>query len=363
MNEERKRILKLVEEGQLTAEEAIMLLEALEHKEKREKAIPSTDVDLSGEKQEHKKASAKQDSPFYKFADFIDSAVKKIKDFDLDFNFGPPIEVNHIYQHRDVYLERIDIDVANGEIKLVPWDEGDVRVECQAKVYRAKDQEEARKLFLQQVLFSVDGGKMRFTIPKKQMKVLTTFYIPRSDYKEISLRMFNGPITGDAMKANTFKAQTANGNIHIASFVGEEIELETANGHITLESGQAKECEAETINGKITISGAYEKTDLNSFNGNIVLRVKSDLARSIFLKTTTGNIDVYVPTTQRIDGYLKSNFGGFQCEVEGLELKEEKKDVVQKSLKFTVNKASENLLRLEAEAATGSIVVKNDAEQ
>lgn len=364
MNDERKRILKLVEEGQLSADEAIMLLEALESKksdtEQQGQETPSKDFHQAGDEEEGKKKTYKQSSTMGKFGDFIESALQKIKEFDLDFNFGPPVEVNHIFQHRDVLMEEIDVDIANGEMKFIPWDEQDVRVECRAKVYGEKGQEEARKTFLKNVHFSIDGGKMRFTVQKKQLKVNTVFYIPRSEYDEVRLRMFNGPITGEHMNVRSFKAKTANGNIAISDFVSKELEMETANGHITAENSKASKCEAETLNGTVKLDGTFEKMDVNSFNGNVILHAKGEYPSTIFVKTTTGNVDVYVPGGSEVKGYLKSNFGGFQCELPDMKIEEEKKDVVQKSLHFIANEGKERKFHIEAESTTGSILIKDE---
>src|SRR5690606_144765 len=154
---------------------------------------------------------------------------------DLDFNFGNAVEVNHIFQHTDAYINRIDLDVANGSVTIHPWDAKDVRIECDAKVYKIENQEEARQEFLREVLFSIENGKLRFAIHKKQMKVHVKLYVPQEDYEHVKVRMFNGPISGEQLVAKDLRAKTANGAITLNKCTTSSMEIETANGHIKAE--------------------------------------------------------------------------------------------------------------------------------
>ncbi len=369
MIEERKRILKLVEEGKLTAEEALLLIEKLEEKSFtgesqgafQEQVVTELSTNVNSEGSQYSKkenASYKQSSTKVKFLDFIDSALKKIKDIDLDFNFGNAVEIQHIFQNSNSIINEIDLDVANGSVKLVPWNEDDVRVECNAKVYRVDTQDEARKAFLHDVLFSIERNRLIFSVQKKQMKVNAVLYIPQTDYEKIKVRMFNGPISGENLQVNEFKAKTANGSIDVKNISSVELELETANGHIKAEGCSGQELEAETINGTLSVNGKFGKVDLQSFNGNIICALQDGEPHTAHMKTTTGNIDLFVPTHVSIDGELKTNLGSFKCEMPNIEIVEEKSEVVQKSLRFQSNKQSENVLHVFAETKTGSVIVK-----
>ena len=368
MFEERKRILKLIEDCKITVEDAIILLEKLEkvetqpaekhQKSEEEQIVQELSTVVNYEKYKKEQKTHKQASAKTKFIDFIDSALKKIKDLDLDFNFGNATEVHHIFFHSNVDINQIEIDVANGSIKLVPWDEKDVRIECDAKVYKVESQDEARNTFLQDVLFSIGGGKLTFSVQKKQMKVNSILYIPQTEYDKVKVRTFNGPITGEKLQVTEFKAKTANGSIDINQLRSTEIELETANGHINAKDCRSTALDAETINGTLDVRGSFGKVDLQSFNGNVICSLADYLSHTAHIKTTTGNIDLYVSGILAIDGELKSNLGGFKCEVPNMDIVEEKSEVVQKLLRFKANSDQSNRLHIFAETKTGSILVK-----
>ncbi|MFC3886572.1 DUF4097 domain-containing protein [Bacillus songklensis] len=366
MIEKRKQILKMVEEGKLSANEAFMLLEALEKDEKKA-AVKTEEIvqELSTVVSGHGKSTSKQQSASHvsfkdKFLTFVDQTLKKVKDLDLDFNFGPSYEVRHIFQHSAGCIQQIDIDITNGGVELLPWTHQDVRVECDALVYKVEHQEAARQSFLQSVTFSIENGLLRFLVQKKHLKVKTKIYIPSTMYERVKVRMFNGAIFAEGVSAGELKMKAANGAIHLKNIRAEEAEIETANGHITIDGSHVKNCEAETINGLIRMEGAYEKVNIQTFNGSIKCHFKDERTEKIFLKTTTGSIDVCVPNTAAVEGDLKSNLGNFTCLLPNLEIVEEKNETVQKVLRFRANMLYGRTCKLFAESKTSSVTIKNN---
>jgi DUF4097 and DUF4098 domain-containing protein YvlB len=362
VKEERKRILKLVEEGKLTVEEALNLLELLEtgsqtFEQKQDDIVHelSNAVHFDEAKKEenvHQKFQSTKDKIF----DFVDSALKKIKDFDLDLNFGQSVEISHIFHHGDVILNEIDIDVANGSVKIIPWDQRDVRIECKAKVYRVEDQDQARKNFLKDITFAIDGGKLRFATQQKWMKVDADIFVPQIQYDRIRARMFNGPISGENLLVTDIKVKTANGRIELDRLNGKKVEAETANGQIKMVDVLFDDVEAETINGQIKIDGDFRKVEMQSFNGNLTANLCGERCEMISAKATTGSVDVYVPDGIAVNGELKTNLGGFNVMLEGIQILEEKNEMVQKLLRFTSINQTE-MLKMTADTKTGSVSI------
>ena len=368
VKEERKRILKMVEEGKLTVDEALVLLEELEKstksmEEKQDKLFKelSTVVNFEESKKESRKEHDSQQKYYStkeKIFEFVDIALKKIKDFDLDFNFGKNIEVSHIFQQTDAYIKQVEIDVANGNIQVIPWDQKDVRVECQAKVYRVDSQEQARMNFLKDVTFAIEGDRLRFSTGQKWMKLETVIYIPQAEYEQIKIRMFNGSIKGASLLVKQCKVKTANGKITMDGITSQIVEAETANGTIQFNNSEIADIEAETINGAIKMHGDFQRVELQSFNGDISCRMVGTQCEDVSAKTTTGNIDIFVPEYVSLNGELKSNLGHFTVDLDGIQIVEEKSELIQKSMDFKSVKDSVNRARLFADTKTGSIAVR-----
>nr|WP_220040951.1 DUF4097 domain-containing protein [Niallia circulans] len=293
-----------------------------------------------------------------KLFDFVDTTIKKVKEVDLDLNFGHFEEVSHIFQYNNITPKKLDIDIPNGEVELIPWDQEEVSIECKAKVYRVNSLEEAKRVFLKEVDVIVDDEKLLVKTNHKWMKVKTQVYIPQTSYESAIVRLFNGPITTFDVKAEKLYAKTANGKITLQAGENKKVEADAANGSIKVEKGNIEKLDAETINGSITVEGYFNKVDLQSFNGSILCTNHSETCEVFELQGTTGSIEVSLPETLAVSGELKTNFGGFNVELEGIQIVEEKNEVLQKTLQFKSIQSSEHHTKIDANTKTGSIKVK-----
>jgi len=355
-------ILKMIDDGKITAEEGVKLLEALE---KTESGKNSTDTSLSTrvnwEEGRRKTKSYRQVSGANKFATFIESAIQKIKEVDLDFNFGTYMTVHHIFHHRQLTEATFDISVENGSVTLVPWNEEDVRLECEAKVYRARDAEEAKQTFLREVTMTGDGEKLKIYSKQKTIKLQATIYVPQKQYQAITLYTFNGHLKGEHLRTNKIEAKAVNGSISFDHLDTKKLAAETVHGPIDIVETNANACDVRTVNGAITINGMLPDVDVETVNGTITYELKgtSDTRNYADFKATTGSIHVSVPHTYRVEGNLKTNVGGFTCDLDDLEIIEEKKDFAQKQTVFLAGPEKVPSLKLKASTNTGSISVQN----
>lgn len=363
MQEERKKILNMVKEGKLSVHEALVLLEQLGNKGEAGGKDPFTnslppspsfeDGKKGGNDFEQKYQSTKD-----KFFDFIETAVKKIKDLEIDLNFGKSVEITHIFEQSDVSLSRIDIDIMNGSAHIVPWEEKNVKIDCKVKMYRVNNEEEAKDALLRNVYFSTEGNTLRFTTEQKWMKLDATFYVPKEQYDNIKIRMFNGSIQGENLKVETFDSKVANGKIDVINLEGQYFEAETGNGKVDLKNSKMTRVDIETLNGAITIDGSYQDVDAKSFNGNIHCYLNDLTCEKVEAKTTTGGIRIQLPERAPIRGEVVTNLGNLNIDYIGLRIIEEKNDVVQKMARFEPEDPSEKATKMDLETTTGMVTIK-----
>jgi DUF4097 and DUF4098 domain-containing protein YvlB len=365
MLEERKMILKMIEDGKITAEEGLKLLEAIDKPAPaKEKETISQEVStkVKWDEGERFRDRARQtaSSTTNMFTSFIESAIQKIKDVDLDFNFGPHVVVNHVFQHSDLAPTSIDVSLENGSITFEPWEELDIRVECQAKVYRVKDTEEARRVFLEESVFRVNESKMLFHTKTKSIKVQTTVFVPRVTFSHLKLYTFNGQISGNKIDVDTFDVNAVNGALTFTAVKGKKVMAETVHGAIDFKQVTMDVLDAKTINGGITVTGTVQDIDVETVNGSITYNL-GDLVESGYadLKATTGSIHLFIPKTTRIEGKLKTNVGGFTMDLTDYEVLEEKKEFAHKSINFLGNQQSSPRLKLNASTNTGSVLIRD----
>ena len=373
MSEERKRILDMVEKGQLSTKEALTLLESLDN-EKSNKAHKSKDSDIlndladifTGEKSEKQgySSSSSHHNSKDKLIDFFQSALNKIKNFDLDFEFNKSVELSHVFQETEIEsLREVAVDVANGKVDLLPWEQNEVRVECQVKVYRTDDVEEARRSFLSNTDFYIENGKLRLSTELKWMKVDTKIYVPAAEYEKISVKVLNGAVKSERMTADIFKVRSGNGKVELKDLKTKKTEIDTSNGAIHLANIYSDNVEAESINGKVYLEGDVRVSDLQSLNGTIVCCLRGERADTLHAKAVTGGIDLYVPGSIGLKGEAKSNLGSFKIEMEGINIVEEKNEVVQKHVHFSKESASDKKLHIFAHTKTGSVLIKKSEEK
>lgn len=384
MHEERKMILKMIEDGKISAEEGLQLLNAMRDENtnteepKKEKTGPHSEEKVRNSSQQTKpdkdryvsrdvnwdgggyqRAEEKVTTFAKRFSDFVEDAVQKIKEFDLDFNFGSSVEVEHIFQHRNAKVKEVDIHVENGSISFLPWEEEDIRIECHVKVYKVRDTDEARRVFLNEVNFQFSDGKLVLGAKKKSMKVNTVVYVPKHDFEKIKLYAFNGKITGENVTVNSMEAKTVNGRIDFHEVNADYVNLETVNGTIAVPQLNADKGEAKTVNGAVTVKTSKGDLDIETLNGMIHYELLERSSARAYLKTTTGSVSIQVPDHVKTEGELKTTVGGIQCDLPQMTVIDEQKDFASKKISFLANKTAESHLYVEAEATTGTISVKN----
>lgn len=213
---------------------------------------------------------------------------------------------------------------------------------------------------MEDTVFTISDDKLKFSTQQKWIKLDAVLYVPEKEYNKLKLRTFNGPIESEKLHAKNFKAKTANGKITAKQLHGKHAELETVHGKIHVENGTVDIIEAETINGAVHVDGDYERVNAHSFNGNVACAVEGSRCESIEAKATTGNVEVTLPPLE-VSGELKTNLGSFDIHIEGIEILEEKSDVIQKVLRFRSIKEPQGGLRLNADTKTGSVTVKKSS--
>lgn len=362
MNDERKRILKMVEEGLISADEAADLLESLEKNKQqtdRSSSAISTEVDWENQNTFTDEQHSSDTKSFKnKLLNFVEDTIKKVKHADLDFNFGTYYHVSHIYQYSDVSLDEVDLDIENGSVTLQVWDEKDVRVECNARVYQVENEQEAKEKMMRDFRVHTNDGRLTLRSQTKKIKLDLQVYVPDNVYTDLHARLFNVTVKFEGLSVDKAKVKTSNGKIHLYQMEGKDWEVESANGSVRLEKIVCDECEVETMNGSIHLDGDFGKVETQTINGMIRCYWNGEKGHTGFFKTTAGSIHLYLPENKAIDGELKTNIGSVQCHLPVAKMIQNNQDVLRKSMRFQTSSNVEQYHHIEAETKTGSIKVQ-----
>lgn len=365
MQEERKRILDMVENGTITAQEALALLEEL-----GKQTAPVTP--FVPEEKEYKKSS-NNDTDFVedlkrdftvmgeRFMQFMQGTVDKMKDFEMPF--GEPVVFEEEFVQADVDFTDISINIANGKVEVLPSEEKHAHASVKVKSFKNSSEEEAKARFREEFIFTTEGNKLRLYSDMKTTSVQVTLYVPTKEYNYISARLFNGEFLAKNLEANSFKVKTTNGKVELEDLKFERADIETVNGSVQVQRVVGETIEVETMNGRIYVDGKLKEIEGSSVSGHVILTTKDKAARKIEGTAVAGTVELYIPKDVSIKGEATSQIGKIDVQLADVTHLNQSEQLLNKKVGFTKIVDSEAVpLRVYGDAKTGSVVVRYTVE-
>mgnify|MGYP003466812668 CR=1 FL=1 len=389
--DERKRILKLVEDGTISADEAINLLEALsKQKESAQTTPPSTYVEpvqtqgqeqSTYEQQDKKRKTTGFEDLFSKLGNnkkmdellhelrhdlsefsgrmmtLMNTTLSKVKDFDVEFPFGEKVEFDKNYVFNVEEVSGFEIDIPNGRVTIEKGSEPTIQVETHVKTSKMESELETMERFTDG-LVQLKDDKIEITTQAKMAHVALRILVPEKHYDVFLIRMLNGGITLNDVDAKLFKAKTYNGSIKLEDVNFEHADLKSVNGSIEARGISGDDLEAETANGRVYIDGAVREVEAESVNGHVVVTTTSSKPHKVKARTVAGSVELYVPKDVSLDGKVISNFGRTDVGLPDVTTRLEEDQFLLKTLHFDKIIADAPVLKLVGESRTGSIIVR-----
>ncbi|MGN7478809.1 DUF4097 family beta strand repeat-containing protein [Solibacillus silvestris] len=400
MQEERKRILQLVESGTISAEEAIVLLEKLspqkestptkverieqpilekKHEEEPHKAEPIFEErkeqrkttgfeDIFGKSFNDKEFSKKMDefmgdikqdlSQFSsRMTGLVGAALTKFKDLDIETPFGEKVEFTKTFAYPATDIKGIELDVANGKIDVVRATDELVTVNVSGKAPMKGTPEETIAQITEN-LATLTNDKLFIQSSNKFAQVKVQVAIPEKHYDVFIARLLTGSVSIEQMDAKLIKARTYNGVVRLENATFDHAELQTSNGAVEARRIKGDDLEVETANGRIYIDGDLKEVEAESMNGHVVVTTTSAEAHKIKARALAGSVEIYVPKTVALDGQIFSNFGKADVGLSDVQLSEEEEQFLLKSVRFTKELEDAKLLKVVGESRTGTVLVR-----
>jgi len=351
-NEERMLILKMLEEGKITSEEALRLLEALEGNSRE-----SSEGSFSKQKQpnffdeisklrdrvnewrnEFKKSYNQKD--FDKMVDEFSAKAEKlgksvasttfgIVDKVIDF-VGSFVETNafNIFGSYKVVDKTFEADAVEGKDIIIEGVNGNILVKkhLENKIViktRTRSPQNNPDDFL---IFDNSGGNVSLKLNKDKFSNISVsheVFLPAVRFNNIRFETINGKIYVEDSKSNVFECttknapidlmgvssekislNTKNAKIQIGYVIGKNIEINTNNSVIDIKNIKAENIKAFTVNGRINVENAlsYENSSqtnlfLKTSNGDIKVNMNDMDNRGYKVKaeTTNGKISLLIP--------------------------------------------------------------------
>ncbi|WP_431029208.1 DUF4097 family beta strand repeat-containing protein [Lysinibacillus sp. LZ02] len=392
--DERKRILKLVEDGTISADEAIQLLEALsKQKDSTPSSSPSTYVEPVQEKNEWQQSTFEQEKKrkttgfedlFSKLGNkdlnkkmdelmhelrhdlsefsgrmmtLMNTTLSKVKDLDVEFPFGEKVEFDKTYAFNAEEVRGFEIDIPNGRVTIEKGTAPTIQIEAHVKTSKNGTEQEATDRFTERFV-ELKDGKIEVATQAKMAHVALRVVLPEKHYDVLIVRLLNGGITLNDIDAKIVKVKTYNGNVIVEHATFEHADLQSANGAIEARHISGQDLEAETANGRVYIDGDVKEVEAESVNGHVVVTTTSTNAHKVKARTVAGSVEIYVPKNVSLDGQVTSNFGRTDVGLADVTTRVEEDQFLLKTLHFDKIITDAPLLKLVGESRTGSIVVR-----
>lgn len=375
MENERKRILKLVEEGTISAEEAIVLLEALS-KEKDPNA--STEKQTSNESYQESQSKNPFDSLFNskelnkkmdefmdelkkdfskvsnRLAGFMNTTFSKLKEFDLDFPFGEKVEFNKTYSFASQEVTGLDVEITNGKVEIVSSEDDQFKIDATVKTSANSEQKD----HYEQNFVTLKDDKVVITSPAKLDSIQLKIFVPNKSYEVFVLRFLNGSVTIQQLNTKLIKIKTYNGSVKIVDSNAINIDVESGNGSIDIRNVVSEDLEVETVNGRIYIDGKLQEVEAESLNGAVVVTTTSEKARKIKARTVAGAVELYIPKTLSLNGQVVTSFGKADIGLDDIVVNSSDDQFLSKTVHFEKFTDKDNVLKIYGESRTGNIIVR-----
>ena len=346
MRQDRLAVLKMLAEEKINAEEAEMLLRALDEnaatdqKADTEDEAPKQEKDFVQEMTEmfqevgrdiegevSKAIKSVQRSDIGKIVDevvdqvksSVSEAVDSVSDI-VDVDGEEVDEKWRVKQQLDVFkgtgITKIDAQTANGRITLEGSDRDGVTVRAWKEI-RAKRTVTAEFAEQVQIYAEQIGDELRiFTDhppPPQGVNLSVRYEIETPREVDVNLRTVNSKIEVSGI-SGAINATTVNGAIELEGETG-PIRARTTNSSIKAEIGLlTEEAEFSTTNGSIAVKVDYciGSVAASSTNGSIGLMLPADFAGQLDAEARRGRVhsEFPLPVVGKIKSQLKGEVGG-----------------------------------------------------
>ena len=132
--------------------------------------------------------------------------------------------------------------------------------------------------------------------------------------EEISLSLVNGRMELGDLVAEDMNLSSVNGIIMAGGIKAEDLNVSGVNGMVTLEGFCAEEADLNTVNGMITAKGSCEELSLHSVSG-IAQAELSEMPEEAEINTVSGTVSLGLPDEE--SGFtveFNRQSGAFQCD-------------------------------------------------
>ncbi|CAM4255692.1 DUF4097 family beta strand repeat-containing protein [Lacicoccus alkaliphilus] len=391
----KERILKMLEEGKITSEEAIRLMETMDKKEGQDH---SASADDAGEKKKDddgywdggmvndlfqqfmgevnkyvnpdklnktykdvnqranrtyqdvrtKFDSNQQASQVFKSVERAFDSVKNTN-FDSVFSGGAK---NRLIETIDESYSSISLDITNGDIKIVPTDRVQTAKFEVTPFYRKLDD---KRNYFQDIICEVKNEELVIVSDIRAAKVNVELNLNPETIRRLIITGSNGNVSLKDQDIKDLTIDVLNGHVKLEDTVTDHAFVRTSKGNISVEKGAYGDVELISMVGTINTDQFNAKDITVSANGSVNMTLQST-TDSATINTNMGSVNLSIPQGRPLEGRLSTVVGqlNYPPEVDARFMKHQ--DFGLKEL-MLVNDSDEPGLFIEVSTKFGSVTL------
>lgn len=348
MSEEKLKILKMLENKEITVEEALQRLQA--ESDDGEDVTEELRDTVSGVLNEVGESLREAGVAVNEVMTGVGNELRNNKDIQSalagllsgirSLGAGKTFEFEHTGEFASETVN-VTLNGANGRLAVYGWDKPNYRLQIKVTLRGNLDtatEDDAAKSY------SLEAGPDRLCLntEKRQhnVSVSNVLYLP----KELSYQM---------------DLKTSNGSIRVEKVKGEEFVADTSNGSVTLEECSFDITRIDTSNGAVSVSGICGSTAVRTSNGSIRIHSLAAVQAEGELKLSTSNGSIKLSLDRNEDTAYdisaSTSNGRVKADLQGLS--------VRTTGKNQLNAQSENFdqaarrIKISARTSNGAITV------
>ncbi len=393
----KERILKMLEEGKITSEEAIRLMETMDKKEKNSASDSSEETgnnkqtddneeywddgmfndlykqfmgevnkyvnsDKISEKYKgvnekanktykdvrNKFDNSQQASQLFKS---VEKAFDSVKTTNFDSMFAGGAK-NRLIETIDEEYSSISIDITNGNINIVPTDRVQTAKFEVTPFYRKLDN---KRNYFKDIICEVKNGELIIVSDIRAAKVNVELNLNPETIKRMIISGSNGDVTMKKQEVKDLTIDLLNGDVNLEETVTDQAYVRTSRGNITVDRGAYGNVELVSMVGTINTDQFNAKDITVSANGSVNLTLQNT-TESATINTNMGSVNLSIPQGRALEGRLSTVVGqlNYPPEVDARFMKHQ--DFGLKEL-MLVNDTDEPGLFIEVSTKFGSVTL------
>lgn len=298
MNNQKERIMDLMRKGIITESEAIELLEKA-GLDKDTTTDNGKTVDKDGYQTDSSEAVKQFVNQAGALVKSLFQTAKKSVDNNVDFTGGFP-SLKYVsksdYQAFEGNITDLKVTATSGDVTVTTKDIEKTIVEVTYKVYGGVTEDNLSEFIQDNVVLALEDGELVLDVKSKRIVADITITLATSQIKQAKFDIVNGVVV-------------------LKDLVSDHLEVKKTNGDLKVLSGSFETILVKAVNGEIRLVTDFEKADISSVNGEILVTATAMAAENLKVKNVNGDIKISVPENIGVVGYVKTTFGTYKTRI------------------------------------------------